>query len=133
MRHILYYTKFGDFYRPLINITLRYKKSEVNYLALLDSGADFNIFHSDLAKILKIDLKKVKQTTSFGGIQKSGTKAIAYPIKMELGINNEFISTLVSFSDEISMDGYGVLGQQGFFSHFSIQFEYATKKITIER
>lgn len=133
MKHSLFYTKFGPFYRPLVNITLRYKKSEVNYLALLDSGADFNIFHSDIAKILNIDLKKIKQTTTFGGIQKSDSRSIATPVKMEIGINNEFIPSLVSFSEEISTDGYGVLGQQGFFSHFSINFEYITKKITLER
>ncbi len=132
MKHTLYYSKFGVFYRPLVRVTLRYRRSEVDYLALLDSGADFNIFHSDIAKILKINLKNVKQKTTFGGIQRSDVKATAYPVSMEIGINNDFVKTLVSFSDEISLDGYGVLGQQGFFSHFSVQFEYATKKITIE-
>ncbi len=133
MKHILYYTKFGPFFRPLVKVTLRYKKAEVNYLALLDSGADYNIFHSDIAKILKIELEKIKHTTTYTGIQKSTTKSTAYPVKMEIGINDKSVSTLVSFSDDISTDGYGILGQQGFFSHFSIKFDYATKRIAIER
>ncbi len=133
MRHTLTYVKFGPFYRPLVKVSLRYGEREIDYLALLDSGADFNIFHADIAKLLKIDLKKIKDTTSFSGIQKFGQESKAYPVTMDIGVEGEFVRTLVSFSNEISLDGYGVLGQQGFFSHFTIQFEYATKKITIER
>ena len=45
------YIRAGLWYRPIIPVTLRYGKQEVSYLALIDSGADFNIFHSDIASI----------------------------------------------------------------------------------
>ena len=67
-RYKFHYTKFGPFYRPLIPITLQHKKVKITYLALLDSGADFNLLHLDIAEVLGIDLTKL-QTTFFAGIQ----------------------------------------------------------------
>lgn len=44
------YSKAGIWYRPIIPVTLKFNKIEFRYLALLDSGADFNIFHGDIKK-----------------------------------------------------------------------------------
>ena len=44
------YIKAGLWYRPIIPVTLRFNKIEFSYLALIDSGADFNIFHADIAR-----------------------------------------------------------------------------------
>ena len=62
MIHKFSYAKSGILYRPIIPITLKFNKVEFQYLALIDSGADFNIFHADIAKILKIDLSKMKNS-----------------------------------------------------------------------
>ena len=40
--------------------------------------------------------------------------------------------TLVLFSDSISQDGYGILGQQGFFSNFKVTFDYISKQIEVK-
>ena len=69
---------------------------------------DFNIFHADLAGILGIDLSKLK-TTSFGGIQKGG-EGKGYYSAFKLGIDKHFFDAPVVFSNEISPDGYGILG-----------------------
>src|SRR3989344_271891 len=129
-RFKLHYQKFGPFYRPLIPITIQYNKLMINYLALLDSGADFNIFHADLAEILKMDLSKLK-TTSFGGIQK-GVEGIGYYSVFKLGIENFSFDAPIVFSADISPDGYGILGQQGFFDHFKVTFEHKKKLIWIK-
>ena len=47
------YIKAGLWYRPIIPVTLKLNNVEFNYLALIDSGADFNIFHADIAKVLR--------------------------------------------------------------------------------
>lgn len=65
------YFQAGLWYRPIIPVTIHYDKSEVSYLALIDSGADFNIFHADLADIIGINLSKLKKV-KFSGISKSG-------------------------------------------------------------
>jgi len=126
-KHKLHYQRFGPFYRPLVPITIQHGKIKLNYLALLDSGADFNIFHSDLAEILGINLSKL-QTTSFGGIQ-AGNEGKGYYSALTLGIEGFTFNAPIVFSKEISPDGYGILGQQGFFDHFKVTFEHKKKLI----
>ncbi len=127
MKHKFDYLKTGLWYRPIIPVTLRFNKIEFNYLALLDSGADFNIFHSDIAKILKIDLSKLKNHVDFSGINGKG---VGYFTSIDVGVKNDFVkNTPVIFSRDISDSGYGILGQQGFFNNFEIEFNYKTKKI----
>lgn len=126
MKHTLSYVKAGLWYRPIIPVTLKCNKIEINYLALIDSGADFNIFHADIAKILKIDLSKLKNPVNFSGINGKG---IGYFTTIDIGIDNEFINTPVVFSNDISDNGYGILGQQGFFNKYKIEFEYLNKRI----
>lgn len=123
MKYIFPYQPFGIFYRPVIPITIRCNNISVGYYALIDSGADFNIFHADLTKILKIDLKKIKPF-DFGGIKKDA-KGKGYFYSLEIGIGQKFFLTTAVFSYDISdEDGYGVLGQQGFFQNFKVNFDY---------
>lgn len=61
--------------RPVIPIILEKDGKKVGYWALIDSGADYNIFHAAIGEILGIDVKSGKKET-FGGI--SGEKLTAY-------------------------------------------------------
>lgn len=131
MRNKFQYIKTGIWYRPIIPITLRYNKIEFNYLALLDSGADFNIFHGDIAKLLRIDLSNQKNSMSFSGIRE-GANGKGYFMSVEVGINNNFFTTTAVFSNDISDNGYGILGQQGFFNNYKILFNYKAKEIIAE-
>lgn len=128
MRHAFKYVQAGLWYRPIIKVTLKFNKVEFSYLALIDSGADFNIFHADIAKILKIDLSKFKNPVSFTGIKGGG---IGHFTSIDLGIDNNFINTPVVFSNDISDNGYGILGQQGFFNNYKIKFDYRLKEIEL--
>lgn len=130
IKHRFKYLKFGQFYRPVIAVTLRHKDKIFKYLALIDSGADLNIFHANLASILEIDIEKLK-TNSFEGIKKESS-AYGYLTVIEIGIDNIFFDTPVIFSDDISDNGYGVLGQQGFFNHFKVKMDYQGKDIQLK-
>ncbi len=130
MKYTFPYVQAGIIYRPIIPVTLRFKNIEVNYLALLDSGADFNIFHADIAAILKIDLKKQKRSMPFGGIHQ-GAKDKGYVVSLQVGIKNQFHTAPVLFSPDISENGYGILGQQGFFNNFAVCFNYPLKTIDV--
>ncbi|MDP2649732.1 MAG: hypothetical protein Q8P10_02715, partial [bacterium] len=44
---------------------------------------------------------------------------------------NNFINTPVVFSNDISDNGYGILGQQGFFNKYKIEFDYIARKINL--
>ena len=128
MKHTFGYVQVGLWYRPIISVTLKLNKIVFNYLALIDSGADFNIFHGDIAQLLKIDLFKLKKPVHFSGIQGGG---VGYFTAIDVGINNNFINTPVVFSNDISDNGYGILGQQGFFNNYNIEFKYKSQKIVL--
>lgn len=124
------YIKIGLYYRPIISVVIRHNNISSNYMALLDSGADFNIFHSDLAHIFGIDLSKLK-TITFGGINK-GSKGVGYLSAITIGVENYLFDTSVIFCDSISPNGYGIVGQNGFFNKFKIRFDYKGKDIYLK-
>ena len=53
---------FGDFiYKPIIPIELKFKNNSINYLALIDSGADLSIIDAEAGEYLGIDVKNGKE------------------------------------------------------------------------
>lgn len=128
MKYTFNYVKTGLWYRPIIPVTIKFNKIEFNYLALLDSGADFNIFHADIAKIFKIDLSKLKNPVNFSEINGKG---FGYFTAVDIGVGSNFINTPVVFSNDISDNGYGILGQQGFFNKYKIEFDYVGRGINL--
>lgn len=130
MRFKFKYLRAGAFKRPIIPISLKNKKNKVKYLALVDSGADFNIFHADIAELLGISLDEL-QETEFSGIKKDAKATGRYTV-LEIGIDNYFFDAPVLFSDSISSSGYGIVGQRGFFEHFKIKFDYKGDNIEIK-
>ncbi|KKP67536.1 MAG: hypothetical protein UR68_C0001G0077 [Candidatus Roizmanbacteria bacterium GW2011_GWA2_35_19] len=130
IKHRFKYQKYGQFYRPVIPVTLRNGSKVFRYLALIDSGADQNIFHSNLTEILKLDITKLKPY-SFTGIKRESSSK-GYLGIVELGIGNEFFDAPVIFSDDISDNGYGIVGQFGFFSHFKVKIDYQGKDIELK-
>lgn len=125
------YKKIGGYWRPIIPITLKYNNIELQYVALLDSGADFNIFHSEIASVLDIDLTKLTRS-SFSGIN-IGSTGLAYMAIIEIGIEDYLFSTPIYFSHTISPDGYGIVGQLGFFDKFKVMLDYKHKNIELKR
>ncbi len=108
---------------PLLPTTIRHEGKAVSYLALVDSGADFNVFHSDIARILEIDLTRLKNKVEFGGVKEDNKPCIGYLAMVDLEIGNETFASAIVFSDDISDDGYGILGQSGFFTNFEVRFD----------
>lgn len=124
------YAQIGLWHRPIIPVTVSYKNKEVSYLALIDSGADINIFHTDIADILGIDLSKLKKV-QFAGISPSGSPSEGSFAEVGLDFGIKMSKASVLFSADISDNGYGILGQQGFFNTFKVTFEYSKRQIII--
>ena len=120
---------------PLLEIRITNKQNgkSANYRAMLDSGAFANVFHSDIAEILGIDLSKIKETVLFTGVKGAKTQMKGKPYIVEImviqrGKSHKFDSYVV-FSDEISATGYALLGRQGFFEQFNeVCFKYKINK-----
>lgn len=115
--------------RPVIDIRLLFDKKSTQYKVLLDSGADFCIFHAEIADLLELPVKSGKKITFFGT---GGTPQDAYfhTIKIELG--GWPMDLYCGFSYEMQTLPYGLLGQTGFFDRFKVIFDYSTKQIELK-
>ncbi len=115
--------------RPIIPLTILYKDRLVQYQALLDTGADYNVFHADIADYLGITLTKGKsmRITGIGGDSING---YLHPVEIRVGKN--LVKTSIIFSRHIPDNATAVLGNQGFFDHFCVTFNYNDKTITIK-
>lgn len=117
-------------HRPVIPITLVYRKRYVHHAALLDSGADFNVFHGDIATYLGISLTKGSRRNIWG---LGGGPLKGYEHAIILKIKNITYKTRVTFSNQIPDNTLAVLGNKGFFDKFSVNFDYKNKLITLKR
>ena len=118
-------TNVGSDKIPLLEIIITNPENDkkVSYTALLDSGAFMNVFHSDVAEILGIDLSKIKREISFGGVgaTQSSFKGKPYIVNLmvaQKGKSPRFDS-YVLFSDDINPNGDSLLGRLGFIDQFS--------------
>ncbi len=116
--------------KPIIPIKILKADVTLQYAALIDSGADFCIFDAGLGEYLGLNIKSGIEV-QFGGIQSlGGAKAYIHKVTLEIG-GHEFI-TEIGFSYDISKNGYGILGQKGFFNKFIVKFDLIKEEIEIK-
>ena len=108
-------------FKPIIPIKIIFGQRFVGYNALIDSGADFSIFHSEIGEALDIDVES-GEILKFGGVQK-GEPSVAYLHRIKLDIGGWQYETVVGFSHDIARYSYGILGQHGFFDTFKVTFD----------
>lgn len=105
--------------KPIIPIGLLYKGKLIKYEALIDSGADFNIFNAEIGELLGIDVRSGKKM-KFSGI--AGQPFNVFLHNLTLKIGGWQYKIRAGFSYEISPYGFGILGQKGFFDLFRVKF-----------
>lgn len=115
--------------RPVVDIRLLWNNRVTQYRVLIDSGADFCIFHSDIANFLKIPVKDGKKLTFYGT---GGSPQIAYFHTIQIEIGGWPMDLYCGFSYDMQSLPYGLLGQTGFFDRFKIEFDYRNKRIELK-
>lgn len=115
--------------RPVIPIKVKYQGKEIDYLALIDSGADFCVFHGEIGQFLGIDIENGKKLEFFGV---TGEKEVAYFHKIIINIGGHDKECYCGFSKlNNSKLPYGILGQRGFFDVFKITMDYKKNRIEL--
>ena len=115
--------------RPVIPITIRYKKKEIDYLALIDSGVDFCIFHGEVGQYLGVDIKSGRKLEFFGI---TGQKEAAYFHEITICIGGHNKKCYCGFSEfDNSKLPYGILGQKSFFDSFRGMMDYTKNRIEL--
>lgn len=115
--------------RPVIQLVFPSKNGEFRYLALVDSGADYCLFHSIVGQRLGINIKSGKCLTFTGT---SGHPQHAYFHKVSFLIGGIEHVCEAGFSDEMEKLPYGLLGQDGFFDKWNVKFEYSKENIELK-
>ena len=135
---ILPYTKFKSttplfpyFLRPMINIKLINGNRTRIQKALIDTGADFILINSSIAKDLEIDYKKGFLGSTIG-IENRGVPTFFQTIELEIpNLHDSSFTAQVGF---INSSSVGILlGQHGFFENFIVKFERYANIFSIER
>ena len=123
LKHPFSYKQF--ILRPIIPVSLKYKDRSIRYEALIDSGADFSIFPSDIAQSLEIDFGNSKRVC-FSGID--GDILEGQISEITLGVGKTAVSTKAVFAHV----GNGVLGQYGFFDQYIVTFDLKKKIVELQ-
>lgn len=115
--------------RPVVPIGISYKDKSVTYEVLIDSGADICIFDSEIADILGIKIKTgTKQSVS----SITGTSEFYYIHEVTLNIGGWKHKAKVGFLKNINKQGYGIVGQMGFFDKYSVKFDLNKEEIELK-
>ena len=126
-----YGKKVSEVARPIIEIIIKYQDSEMigPIAALIDSGADYNLFPSYMCQSLGINLKTGQKSSVIGV---SGDKIMTYRHSdIRIFVEGDSFNTSVEFSDDYN--DIPILGQQGFFDKIkSIKFTRAKEEFLLE-
>lgn len=104
-------------------------KKIVGYETLIDSGADHNIFHGEVAEVLGIKLTTGKKRKILG-ISGGPIKGYIHNIEIK-PVSMDSFRTPVIFSNQLSPHSQAILGNTGFFDRFKVTFDYKNKSIDI--
>lgn len=125
------YKNYGQgILRPVIPIEIVFNNHSVIYEVLVDSGADSNIFSSEIADILGINLKK-SEKGEVAGITGESKSFYFHQVDIKVG-GNLYKNIRVGFLKEMGEYAYGVAGQRGFFDIFVVKFDLVKKEIELK-
>src|SRR5882724_3792251 len=100
------------FRRPYLIVRLISGGRQKDVISLVDSGADVCLFHSDIARMLGIEIEAAPKL-AFQGV--SGAREAAYLHRVDLVVRGLNVITLdVAFTNSMAA-GTGLLGQRSFF------------------
>lgn len=113
-------------FRPIVPIRIGYGQIELagqHYQALVDSGADWCLFHADVGKLLGIPISQGERR-NFVGV--GGKMSVCYFHPIRLLIGPFVVNTKAAFTTALNFR-YGLLGQSGFFDRFLVTFNSLTE------
>ncbi len=115
--------------RPVIDVLLRWNGKSIKYSAIVDSGADYCVFHAEVGELLGLSVKKGKKLTFYGT---SGSPQNAYFHTIQIEIAGWPMDLYCGFSYDMQTLPYGLLGQTGFFDRFKVEFDYHNKRLELK-
>ena len=119
----------GDLLFPIITVRVMYRNRSLRMSALLDTGATYSVFDSDVARALDIDTGQLPliPVAGLGGIQ--GARSLPH-LRMKFGPMQNAIECRAVFIDGLKFHSRpNLIGRLDVFEHLQIGFDEAAKKI----
>jgi len=109
---------------PMVKVRLGIKGiTTPRFDAVVDSGSPSCLFHTDFAKLLKLDLE-AGIVTPLSGVH--GSTADAYFHKIKIYVESDWVfEVLAGFVKGSNVNG--LLGRHGFFDNFHVGFDHSVK------
>ena len=118
-------------HRPLAFATIKASSgASTRCIVMPDSGADACLFPLSLAKLLKLDIFSLPKGLT-GGLGSGANITYWDSIMVDLGQGIVF-SAYTGFTQGMDPMGLGLLGQNGFFERYRVEFLLSRKVFTIE-
>lgn len=115
--------------RPVIPFEMVFNNNAVRYEALIDSGADLCIFDAKLGKGLGIPIESGEKRIVSGV---TGKPEFYYLHRITIIVGGWKHKATVGFMPKMSVTAYGILGQIGFFDHYSVKFDLNKQEIELK-
>lgn len=114
---------------PLIIVRLlsSLQKEWIPFVAYVDSGASYSIFHEDVAEVLGIEAEKGNKIQVTVG---SGEKIPVFLHKISVQFVGEQFSATIGFSPQLGVE-INLIGQKDFFERFRMCFASKHKFLEI--
>lgn len=127
MKYKFSYSKKGNQFFPIIDLILKGPKDILKAKALIDSGASFSVFRSEIADYLGINIEKGKQMYLEG----IGGRILGYLHTLSVFIGKKVYKCKIIFSREFNVS-FNLLGRDNFFLPFIISFHERDKRVIVE-
>lgn len=111
-------------------VVLASSSRELNTVAIIDSDADDIMFPASYAARLGLDLQRGAYY-QFGGAGSGGQSAWFFEITLKIMPVVSY-TAYIGFTPALESVGCGLLGQNGFFDKFKVDFDLATGLFYLE-
>ncbi len=113
------YKKIGGLkYGPVVPVVLKGLGRWVPFEAFVDSGADYSVFHSDVACLIGLKPRSGKKKVVTVG---DGDEMIVYVHTVRVRFCDFIFKASIAFSATLG-SGFNLLGRETFFEKFQICF-----------
>ncbi len=119
--------------RPKVPVKLVGKNASLNFIALLDSGADVSVIPQAVADALGLVYDIKHPETLYGHREKSESYESAVDLVFRTKRGMASISNVPVVVVPSDGDFEVILGVAGIFDHFSVTFDRSHNKITLRR
>jgi len=120
----------SEVWLPVVNLGIIHGKEGRRTYAMLDTGAEYSFFGTQIADLLGIDWRSAPEVP-FDGIGSHKNPGYAVDVKLVLPDARYDWPARVVFSPALNNFRFPLLGHAGFFEHFEVRFKSAQRHFRI--